>query len=190
MGKAIARPDDKTIKSIIGMESEAGPGTARGTVEFVAGVNAEIYRNEMAGNLLGGTGKTRFAVVLQKLNGRLIGTAYSERTTIQMQNSQLLEPLACAGRVKCFCTLKYIGKYVFNVAGSHTTILCEAMSYAEGNSPPEHPCQRISTFSRTHQAQADAQQVQDDSGNLTGIAQLVKSKLHLSTRGKRRRLLG
>jgi hypothetical protein len=140
LSKAVARPDYKIVKSIIRMESQAGLVPLLAPIKSFDGVDVEINRDEMAGYLLSRAGETALAIVPQKLNRSSIGTAYSERAAIQMQNRQLLEPLACVGRVKCFCTLKYISKDVFNFGGCHTTVPCESMFDAKSNYPPEHPC--------------------------------------------------
>jgi hypothetical protein len=178
MGQAIARPDDEAVKSIIRMKSETGPYAAAGAITCPAGSYAEIDGDKMARNLLSGASEAALAFLLQELHRRLIGTAYGQRAAVQMQKRQLLEPLARAAWVECLGTLKYISKNVFYVAGNHTTIPCESMPHPKGKSPPEHPCQRFSIFSRAREAKTTAQQRRGDNKNLAGIVCLVKGNLY------------
>jgi len=134
------------------MEPKTGQKGPVAAIESAILVNAEIYGNEMAGYLLSGTCESALTVVPQKLHSGLIRTTYPERTAIQMQSGQPIEPLTCAGRIKSFDTLEYIGKNVFNFMGSHTTVLCESLSYARTNCPPGHLYQMIFTLCRTNQA--------------------------------------
>ena len=86
VSKTVARANHKILKIIIRMKSETGLAATISTADFFAGVNSEIQRDKMAGYLLGCMGETVFAIILQKLNGRLIGAAYSERAAIEMQD--------------------------------------------------------------------------------------------------------
>jgi hypothetical protein len=84
MSEPVARPYYEIIKRIIRMNLKPSFTPLRNFGKLLAGGNAEIYADKVAGYLLGGTSETGFAVVSQKLNPRFIRTANPERTSTQM----------------------------------------------------------------------------------------------------------
>jgi len=123
VGEAVAGPDHKILKGIVGMQPGGRQGLLGGRRGFLLSINVEIYGDQMTGYLLGGVGKRTLAVGSQELDCRLVRTADSERPAVKPGNLQLVEPFAGVGRVDHFCTIKYIGKNIFDFVNRHAILL-------------------------------------------------------------------
>ena len=183
-GKAVAGSDDKIVEGIIRMEPRAGPRVAASNIGFAVAY-AEIYGNQMAGDLLSGVRKAALAVVLQELNGGLVGTAYPKGAAVQMQNRQLLEPSACAGWIERLGTLKDISKDFFNFTGSHTAVPCESRPLSRTIHPPKIYIRWFSISTPYPPSMSHARRSPGVNKNVTRAAGTVKDKIENTVRSRR-----
>jgi hypothetical protein len=142
VSKAVARTNHKTLKSIIWIELNLGTGELRAGGRNLLVICDEFNADQMAGYLLGCPRKTAPAIVTQKPNGCLVGTADSQAAPIEVQHRQLLEPLAGIGWIQRFCSPKYIGENIFNWLSCQNTLLLNSLLRQWGLST-KHPYKRL-----------------------------------------------
>ena len=92
MGQAIAGPDDKIIKSIIGMYFERPVIVLLRHISLSLAVGYKTNGYKMAGYLLSGTDKGFSAVVLEILLFSEVGAGYKQSTTVEANEAQVIKP--------------------------------------------------------------------------------------------------
>jgi len=140
VGEAIARADNEIRKCIIGMQLKLVISTLSLFSKTRSRETIEIDGNEMACNLLSSTSEAGAGVVSQEFDGRPVGTGNQQKASVKTGWCELIEPLACVGRVERFCAFDYLSKNILNSLRRQETIPSESKT-PSGISADKHPCE-------------------------------------------------